>query len=451
MSRYVSSNGGLRQFARRVPKRSPVGGQADGTGTSRKPLMRISAVGPNRLSTQAVAVSLLAIAALVLAPHDARAQAAEPSTRTGVLEHAQAEKAKTLTPQQPEKFERLTARAEAMLTRGGNHWYPFFENSYSGGGFPFGAGYSWFIGPYKTLDVRGSITPSGYKRVEAEFLNPRIFKRRGTLSVIGGWREATEVPFYGLGDSQPENRVSYGFKQPHASGLLTVKPTRRLFFVSGGIEYTQWKLQRGKGAFPSVGSLFTSEDLAGIDAKVNYLHTQVGAGLDWRPAELYARRGGFYGVTVHEYDDSDDQFGFREVQYEAIQHIPILREAWVLSFRARVITSSAKTDQRVPFFMTPSLGSGSSLRAYPTRRFRGEDTLLLQGEWRIMVNRFMDTAIFYDTGKAVQDEDDLDFANLKSDVGFGVRFHGPFRTLLRADVANGSEGYRFIMSVRPVF
>jgi len=411
----------------------------------------ISAVGPNRLSTNVGAVYLLAIAALVSASHDALAQAPDPSTRTGALEQAQAEKVKALTPQEPKKFERLTGRAEAMLTRGGNHWYPYFENSYTGGGFPFGAGYSWFLNGYSTMDVRGSITPKGYTLAEAEFLNPRIFNRRGTLSMIGGWREATEVPFYGLGDSRPENRVNYGFEQPHVSGLLTLKPTRRLLVVSGGIEYTQWNLQPGEGSFPSIGDLFPPGDLAGIDAKVNYLHTQVGVGLDWRPAELYARRGGYYGITVHEYDDNDDQFGFREVRYEAVQHIPILREAWVLSFRGRVITSSAKTDQRVPFFMTPSLGSGGTLRAYPVRRFRGEDTLLLQGEWRIMINRFMDTAVFYDAGKAVQDEEDLDFKHLKTDVGFGFRLHGPFRTLLRTDVAKGSEGYQFVTSVQPVF
>ena len=68
-----------------------------------------------------------------------------------------------------------------------------------------------------------------------------------------------------------------------------------------------------------------------------------------------------------------------------------------------------------------------------------------------MVNRFMDTAIFYDAGKAVQDEEDLDFDHLKTDVGFGFRLHGPFRTLLRTDVAKGSEGYRFVASVGPVF
>lgn len=406
-------------------------------------------MGPKRLSANVVA--LFTIVALCLASHDARAQATSPATRTDALTQEQAEKVKSLAPQEPEKFERLTGRVEAALTRGGNHWYPYFENSYSGGGFPFGAGYSWFVGPYKTVDVRGSITPSGYKLAETEFLNPRIFNRRGKLSVTGGWREATQVPFYGLGDSQAESRVNYGFKQPYASGLLTLKPTRRFLVLRGGVEYTQWKLQQGEGSFPSVGNLFTSEDLAGIDAKVNYLHTQVGVGLDWRQAEEYARRGGYYGIIVHNYDDHDDQFGFSEVQYEAIQHIPILREAWVLSFRGRVTTSSAKTNQRVPFFMTPSLGSGSTLRGYPTRRFRGEDTLLLQAEWRIMVNRFMDTAIFYDAGKAVQDEGDIDFDNLKSDVGFGFRFHGPFRTLLRTDVAKGSEGYRVVFSVGPVF
>ena len=408
-------------------------------------------MSPTRLSVQCVAVCLLAIAALVLASHDALAQSTDPSTRIEALEQEQAEKVKALTPQEPEKFERLMGRAEAMLTRGGNHWYPFFENSYSGGGFPFGAGYSWFVGSYNTLDVRGSITPSGYTRAEVEFLNPRIFNRRGTLDVIGGWREATEVPFYGLGASQPENRVSYGFKQPHASALLTLKPTRRLLKVSGGVEYTQWDLQPGEGSFPSIGNIFDPGDLAGIEAKVNYLHTQVGIGLDWRQAEEYARRGGYYGITFHNYDDNHDAFGFSEVQYEAIQHIPILREAWVLSFRGRVTTSQAKANQRVPFFMTPSLGSGSTLRAYPTRRFRGEDTLLLQAEWRIMVNRFMDTAFFYDAGKAVQDEGDIDLNNLKSDVGFGARFHGPFRTLLRMDVAKGTEGWRLVTSVGPVF
>ena len=91
---------------------------------------------PNRLSANVVA--LFTIVALFLASHDARAQTPSPTTRTDALEQEQAEKVKSLAPQEPEKYERLTGRIEAALTRGGNHWYPYFENAYSGGGFPFG-------------------------------------------------------------------------------------------------------------------------------------------------------------------------------------------------------------------------------------------------------------------------------------------------------------------------
>ena len=43
-----------------------------------------------------------------------------------------------------------------------------------------------------------------------------------------------------------------------------------------------------------------------------------------------------------------------------------------------------------------------------------------------MANRFLDTAVFYDAGKVTARTSDLDLKGLKSDFGFGVRFHGPF-------------------------
>jgi hypothetical protein len=49
------------------------------------------------------------------------------------------------------------------------------------------------------VDVRGSYSVQHYKLAEAEFFAPRVFHRRGKLSVVGGWRDATQVGFYGLG------------------------------------------------------------------------------------------------------------------------------------------------------------------------------------------------------------------------------------------------------------
>src|SRR5262245_40732938 len=103
-------------------------------------------MGLNRLyPANSFAVGLVAVATLLTVCRDALAQSPAPATRIETLEATQADKAKSLTPQEPRRAERLMGRVNAALTRGGPHWYPFFQNSYSGGGFPFGAGYSWFV------------------------------------------------------------------------------------------------------------------------------------------------------------------------------------------------------------------------------------------------------------------------------------------------------------------
>src|SRR5215831_446209 len=96
--------------------------------------------------------------------------------------------------------------------------------------------------------------------------------------------------------------------------------------------------------------------------------------------------------------------------------------------------------------MLPSLGGGSNLRGYSSWRFRDRNSLLMQGEWRIMVNRYLDTAFFYDTGTVASKPSDLDFGDLKHDYGFGARFHGPFATPLRVEVAKSPEGLHFVFS-----
>ena len=50
-------------------------------------------------------------------------------------------------------------------------------------------------------------------------------------------------------------------------------------------------------------------------------------------------------------------------------HVPLLRETWVLAARGRVETT-LNDNALIPYFMMPSLGSGSDLRAYSSDRFR---------------------------------------------------------------------------------
>jgi Omp85 superfamily domain len=406
------------------------------TLTGRIPLARVRSVS-------------LALALLMIFPAAANAQ----DSREAEIARAKAEKAKGLRPYVPSKAEKLIDRAEDLLLSRQLHWYPFFDSAYAGGGFTLGAGYRRYVSAYNTVDLRGSITFSGYKRIEAEFLAPRLFNRRGLVSVIGGWREATQVGFYGIGTSSTskDSRANYSFTQPYVSGRLEVWPTRKWFVVGGGLEYSKWDQGSGSGADPSVEEVYTPDTLVGLGASPTYLHVQGSGAFDWRTAAGYSRRGGAYGITVHDFVDHDGDFGFRKVDYDAVQHIPVLRDAWVLSLHGRIETTFVSDDEQMPFFMLPALGGGSTLRGFASWRFRDRNSLLLQAEWRVLANRFLDTALFYDAGKVMATPKGISWEGLKSDFGLGFRCHGPIATPLRVELARSNEGLVIVFSSKAAF
>jgi outer membrane protein assembly factor BamA len=123
----------------------------------------------------------------------------------------------------------------------------------------------------------------------------------------------------------------------------------------------------------------------------------------------------------------------------------------VLSFHGRVETTSLKDDQQIPFFMLPALGGGSSLRGFSSWRFRDRHSLLLQAEWRVIVNRFMDMALFYDTGKVAGRWGDIDLDGLQSDFGLGFRLHGALATPLRVELAKSGEGLVIVFGSSAAF
>jgi outer membrane protein assembly factor BamA len=111
------------------------------------------------------------------------------------------------------------------------------------------------------------------------------------------------------------------------------------------------------------------------------------------------------------------------------------------------VQSIVDDDDTVPFFLLPSLGSGRTLRAYETTRFRDRHSLLTSAEFRWIPNRFaMDMALFYDAGKVTNRREDLDFENLTTDWGLGVRFHAGATTVLRIEGARGNDGWRLVFS-----
>jgi hypothetical protein len=290
-----------------------------------------------------------------------------------------------------------------------------------------------------------------YKLVEGAAISKGHLNKRVSFGSHVGWKDATQVAFYGLGtSSKEENRANFRFQETYVDGFVDFRP-RRWIPIAATVGYEHWNTLEGKGSYPSIETRYNSQTAPGLGVDPGYVHTKVSGGIDWRQSPGYTRRGGLYEVAFHDYyNTGGGAYSFQKLTGEAIQYLPLLRETWVLAARGRVETT-LNDNQAVPYFLLPSLGNGNTLRAYSTDRFRDRHSMLMNAEFRWIPAVGLDMAVFYDAGKVTSYRHDLSFKGLKSDVGIGARFHGPFATPLRVDFAVGNEGWRIVVSGGPVF
>lgn len=394
----------------------------------------------------------LLLVLVLLAPVVARAQpaATAQNSRAADIAAEQAEKAKTIQPYTPNAVERRLVWLKREFLEQPSGLYPYFASVYPGGGFTLGAGYRQFYGDRTHADVKGLYSLSGYKLIEVSTDSWGHAAGRLDLHGRAGWRDATQVSFHGVGVDSPEEFSNFRMKQAYFGGDLKARPGGYTVF-GAGVSFEDFTLERGTGTSPSIEDVHTPVSAPGLGTNPTYVHTVASGGIDWRPSPGYARRGGLYEVSYHNYADPDDTYSFDRFDAEVVQHIPVLRENWVISLHGLLQTTLDDGDS-VPYFLLPSLGSGSTLRGYSSFRFRDRHSLLMSAEWRWIPNRLgIDMAIFYDTGKVTPRWDDISLNGLKSDVGIGIRFHSPLATPLRIELAKGSEGMRLVFAGSAAF
>ena len=380
--------------------------------------------------------------------------APEPSfsqSRTDEIARQQAEKAQDVEPYTPNTAEKLFEGIEDWFSRE-HRWLPTVGSVYPTGGFTTGVTYKEFIGYDSYVGVTGLYSMRGYKKAEISGHTPDHLGSRVNLSGSIGWLDATQVPFYGLGiDSAQDGETNFRLNRAYMLGAaeLRLADWFRLRLNGGLDDYTQ---KAGIGPTPSIEERFTPATAPLLGESSLYLRGELSATAYWLASPGYSRTGGLYRFGYEEFNPlrrGGDTFGFART--EVVQHIPILRETWVLSFRGRA-ESIVRESDLVPYFLMPTLGGGDTLRGYTTGRFRDRHTMLLNGELRWFPNRLgLDMALFYDAGNVATRLADLRFKGMKTDWGFGVRFHTLAATALRLDLAKGSEGWRLVFASSPVF
>jgi hypothetical protein len=393
-----------------------------------------------------IACALTIIGCLCLAP----AAAAQEATRAQEIEAKQKEKSGKLAPYQPSRAEKFLARIEENFASPPNGFYPEFGSIYPGGGLSVGLGYRRFYAREAVWNIRTLYSIKSYKQVEVGTQMPWHPHGPWTLGVKGGWLDAPQIAYYGVGMIEDAVRANYRVSQTYGSVTAGLRPSRWTRFQAE-VGYDDFKTEGGRGTSPSIETIYSEATAPGILSDPKFIRAEATAAIDWRVSPAYTRKGGFYGVTLVNYTDRQDTYSFQRLDGELIQHLPLLRENWVISLRGRVQTIVDDGDV-VPYFMLPQLGSGRTLRAYETGRFRDRHSLLTSAELRWIPNRTgLDMAVFYDAGKVTSRRSDLDFNGLKSNWGIGARFHGPTMTVLRVEAARGNAGWHLIVATTAPF
>ena len=390
----------------------------------------------------------LAICVLIVCAAGVAAQ----DTRTALIAAQQAAKAKAMAPPPLSKAELVTDWIQQrILTERPHGIIPYFDSVYGGGGLTLGAGYRQAFADHSLWIVRGLYSAKQYKLIEFDVVSSVHPKERVTVGATVGWRDATQVGFYGLGmDTRQSDRADFRFQEAFARVTGMWRPTS-WFRASATGAFEDYTLKEPTSARRSVADTYTEATAPGLGASPSYLHTDLQVGVDTRTTPGYSRVGSYLGAGLVSYLDPDHVYSFNRVDVEGVQHIPLLRETWVLSLRARMQTT-VDDDDLVPYFLLPSLGSGSTLRGYSSRRFRDRHSLLASGEWRWIPNRLgMDMALFVDAGKVTSRRADLNFSKLEHNAGIGLRLHGPSLTLIRIELARGSEGWNTVFASSAAF
>jgi len=352
-------------------------------------------------------------------------------------------------------------------------WLPKIRAGWHGftptlGGFPSGSGQAFGVlwkkvglgtnFPDRTtpnrIDINAQAAASllGYWVAAADFNVLRIADTPLNFQFHGGWQRNSQEDFYGFGmDSELENRTNYLLEGGTVGGAIWWNAPGWLYVggVVGGYD-----INVGPGtdkAFPPTEEIFPPEDVPGIDVQGKFIKYGAFAGVDWRN-QGNPWRGGFYLASYEIWDDIDtDNYDFGKLDVDLQQYIPFVMGKRVIALRARSVLTFTDEDHQVPFYHQPVLGGQQELRGFNYARFTDLNSLLLTAEYRAEVWMAMDMALFFDAGKVFDDHSQLNFKELATDYGFGVRFKTAQSTFLRADFAFGGEGFHFYFVFDDVF
>jgi outer membrane protein assembly factor BamA len=339
-------------------------------------------------------------------------------------------------------------------------WYgftPVLGGMVTGSGF--GGGLQWMrrdlLDGKLMLRSSARISSRAYQLYDVEAGMPGLASDRVFLDLYLRHRNSPQLAYYGPGPgSHKQGRTDYRFEDTSYDLTGGVKPLRWVR-LGGTVGYLQNNV--GPGSSETYGSterVYSPLLAPGIDRQTDFFRTGALAQIDYRDNPNGASSGGQYYARYDWYQDQElNRFSFRRMTAEAQQFVPLFNKKRVLAVRARTIFSYTDRNQRVPFYLQPSLGGSDDLRGYRAFRFYDNNSLVMNAEWRWEVLKSVEGAIFADAGKVFARPSDIDLAHLQASFGAGLRFRAPSTNamILRLDGAISHEGFQLSLGFNDIF
>jgi len=312
----------------------------------------------------------------------------------------------------------------------------------SGSGIAVGPAISQKFKDGTYVQLKGVYSIKKFKLVQARYDSRKFWDDRGSVVARVRWQEALKLKLYRLGPDAPDSNVEWGETKTEGSGRirLQVTPTMR---IGSGLGMEKYSTVGGRIDLADLPGLPPVSLPPGLGTRPWYLHSFFTLAHDSRTSPEYSLKGHLFEASIHSFNDlHDNQDPYRRFEAIADQLIPTGKKG-TLEGSAQVWLSLADADRTVPFFLMPTLGGSSYLRAYPSYRFRDRHALLLRAEYRWPIHKMIDLAGLAEAGKVAPEVNGLKFSNMAESLAVGIRVHTKTSSLVDFDIAHGRDGFKF--------
>jgi outer membrane protein assembly factor BamA len=381
----------------------------------------------------------------------------QTDSRMAQIAAQQAQKATQLVPYEANKVERgLNWFKEhdplEVLASGIGGFRPRIGSLGAGSGFAVGLEF-YRVGLGVSFRTGARTTFFGDRKLDLEFAAPRISGGRYFAQFYAVHHDYSRLSYYGPGaDSEKTGHTDFRLEDTATDLTLGMRPTKHLE-LGATAGYVINNVGRGTDErFASTDAVYSPAQAPGIDAQASFLRTGAYAQFDSRDNPDGPRHGGNYFAQFADYRDRT--FGvshFQRLDLEAQRYFAILNDRKVFALRAKSTLTYRTAGREVPFYMQPSLGGADDLRGYRPYRFRDNNLIVVNGEYRWEVFSGLDASIFGDAGRVFSHKWQAPLSNLESDLGFGLRFNARNKTFLRLDVGFSHEGFQVWVKFSNVF